>query len=571
MELKQYLAVVWKWAWLIVLAVAVAAFSSYYASRSATKVYQASTTLMVGQGVNNPNPDSSQIYTSEQLAQTYVQMVKRQPVLQGVVDTLKLSIPWEALKGQVSAAPIQGTNMLEIRVVDTNPLRAKVLADEAAHQLILQSPTPTDQQQDQRVAFVNNQLSELEKRIEQANQSIEDLQTSLANEVSARRIQDIQTQIATLQNQLNIWQTNYAVLLTYAKGGVNYLSVLESASLPTWPINASNRQNMLLAASIGLILAVAAAFLMEYLDDTIKSPDDVQRVLNSAPLAMIARIGNIKEPGDALVAANAPKSSLAEAYRVLRTNLQFAAVDNPVSILVITSSGPQEGKSTTAANLAVVMAQAGKRTLLVDTDLRRPSQHKVFALSNRLGLTNLLLADQPDLVATAQKTSVEGLSVLTSGPLPPNPAELLASKRLDAVIDLARANYDSVIFDSPPVLAVADASILTAKVGEVFMVVDTGRTRSDVARRAKEALDKTGASFLGVALNRLSPRRSGYGYNYYYYDSSDGDQRKGRRRRKGIRGWLRKVTRPLRPRFETPEGTAAAPAAEAAGGDGGQG
>jgi polysaccharide biosynthesis transport protein len=516
MELKQYVSVVWKWLWLIVLAVAVASVSSYYASKSATKVYQASATLMVGQDISNPNPDTIQVYTSEQLAQTYAQMARRQPVLKGVVDALKLSIPWEDLKGQVSAVPIAGTNMMEIKVVDTNPLRAQVLANEIAHQLILQSPTPTDQKQDQRQQFVNSQLSDLEKRIEQANSSIEELQSSIANEVSARRIQDIQNQIATQQSQLNIWQTNYANLLTYAKGGSNYLSVIEPASQPTYPINANTRQNVMLAAMIGLALAVAAAFLMEYMDDTVKTPEDVQRTLNSTSLGMIARITPVAQPADALIAATHPQSSIAEAYRVLRTNLQFAALDNPATSLMVTSGSPGEGKSTTLANIGVVIAQGGKRTLLVDTDLRRPTLHRVFGLTNKQGLTNLLLADAPDIAGTAQATSIPNLYVLTSGPLPPNPAELLASKRMDALVSLFKKSYEAVLYDSPPILAMADSAILASKVHEVVMIVDSGRTRSDVSKRAKEAIEKTGATLLGVVLNRQSMRRSGYGYYYYY-------------------------------------------------------
>jgi capsular exopolysaccharide synthesis family protein len=531
MELKQYLSVVWKWLWLIVLATGVAAGSSYLASRSATKVYQTSTTLMVGQMIQNPNPDTYQLYTSGQLVSTYVQMAKREPVLQGVVTTLKLPIAWDALKQQISVSPVAGTNLIEIKVIDTNPARAKVLADEIAHQLILQSPTPTDSQTDQRSQFVTKQLADLEKKIDQTNTDIEDLQTSVINEVSARRIQDIQNQIATKQGQLNTWQSTYANLLTFVKGGANYLSVVEPAALARRPINPSSRQTILLAAMIGMMLALGAAFLMEYMDDTIKDPDDVQRIMGSTALGLIARIAPIAQPTDAVVAATYPKSSIAEAYRVLRTNIQFAALDNPATSLLVTSTSPQEGKSTTLANLGVAIAQGGKRTLLVDTDMRRPTIHKLFGLTNKQGLTNLLLTDRPDIGGTAQATSIPNLYVLTSGPHPPNPAELLASKRMDALVALFKESYEVILYDSPPLLAVADAAILASKVHEVVLVVDCGRTRSDASKRAKETLDKTGAKFLGVVLNRLTMRRPGYGYYYYYYSSETGDKERRKRRR----------------------------------------
>jgi len=541
MELKQYIAVVWKWLWLIVLATAVAAASSYMASKSATKVYQTATTLMVGQITTDPNPTSYSMYTSEQLVSTYVQMAKREPVLQGVVTALKLPIDWQDLRPQISVTPVAGTNLLTIVVIDTNPNRAKVLCDEIARQLINQSPTPTDAKTDARAQFVNSQLADLEKKINQTNTDIEELQKAMINEVSARRIQDIQSQISTKQSQLNTWQATYANLLTFVQGGANYLSVVEPATLPRTPINPGTRQTMLLAGMIGAMLAVGAAFLMEYMDDTIKQPDDVQRVMGTTALGMIARINPIDRPQDAVITAEHPKSSIAEGYRVLRTNIQFAALDNPATSLMVTSSGPQEGKSTTLANLGVVIAQGGKRTLLVDTDLRRPTLHKLFGLPNKNGVTNLLLAEQPDIAAAAQATDVPGLSVLTSGPQPPNPAELLGSQRMDAFIAQAKSAFDAVLFDSPPVMAVADASILAAKVHEVVMVVDAGRTRSEVAKRAKQAIDTTGAKLLGVVLNRLAMRRGGYGYYYYYYYSSDGDGKEKRRRSRRHRTTLDKV------------------------------
>ena len=272
----------------------------------------------------------------------------------------------------------------------------------------------------------------------------------------------------------------------------------------------------------------------------------LQRALDAPTLGIIARIVPIVQPADALIAANHPKSSIAEAYRVLRTNVQFAALDNPATSLLITSAGPQEGKTTTVANLGAVIAQTGKRTLLVDADLRRPSLHRLFEVPNRLGLTNLLLTDQPDIAGSVQKTKVANLDVLTSGPQPPNPAELLGSKRMDSIIELAKHQYDVVLYDSPPVLAVADASILASKIQEVILVTDSGRTRSEVGQRAKQSLDQTGAKFLGVVLNRLTLSRSGYGYYYYYYYSSDGDQQKHKRPKSGVRAWLRRATRPWR-------------------------
>jgi len=167
----------------------------------------------------------------------------------------------------------------------------------------------------------------------------------------------------------------------------------------------------------------------------------------------------------------------------------------------------------------------------------------LFGLSNKRGLTNLLLEEQPNVAAAAQATEIPGLDVLTSGPQPPNPAELLASPHMDAIIAQAKTRYDAVVYDSPPVMAVADASILASKVHEVMLIVDSGRSRSDMAKRAKETLDNTGAKFLGVVLNRLSMRSGGYGYYYYYYYSSDSGEKK--RRSHSSRAPLRSLQRLL--------------------------
>ncbi len=540
MELKQYFSVAWKWWWLIVLAVAVASAFSYAASIQTAPIYQTTATLLVGQTIQNPNPDASELFTSQQLAPTYVQIAKRQPILQAVVDTLGLPFSWDQLATQVNVSVIAGTQLMEVKVIDTNPQRAKAMADEIARQLIAQSPTPSEKQQQERRQFVNSQLKDLEARIDQAKRDIDELERSIANEVSARRIADIQNQIAGKQTQLNIWQTNYANLLTFVKGGSNYLSVIELASVPRVPIAPRTDLNVLLAAAIGLILSVGAAFLLEYLDDTVKTPDDAQRVVNLPTLGAIARIPSIQNPSDHLVTARQPKSPVSEAYRVLRTNLQFSGMKNPAGSLLVTSAGPGEGKTTTAANLAVIMAQSQKRVILVDSDLRRPGLHKVFGLSNKAGLTNLILDETLPLDEVLQQTDLEGLRVLTSGPLPPNAADVLNSAEMARIIDRLRDHADLVIFDSPPVLVVADSVILAGKLGYTLMVVDSGRARSEAIRRGVDTLNKVGAKVLGVVLNKMSGKRAAYYYYYYYYYyySSTGDrarrhwwQRPKRRRR----------------------------------------
>jgi non-specific protein-tyrosine kinase len=213
-----------------------------------------------------------------------------------------------------------------------------------------------------------------------------------------------------------------------------------------------------------------------------------------------------------LITLTDPRSPISEAYRTLRTNLSFSSLDKPIRTLVVTSSAPEEGKSTTIANLAVTMAQGGKKTILVDCDLRRPSLHEIFNIPAEPGLTDLLLDNGDRQVI--HDTEVEGLQLLTSGQLPPNPADLLGSQKIDKIIAELASKADIVLFDAPPVIAVTDATVLGSKVDGVLLVISAGNTRRDHAARAKELLDRANVRIIGSALTN-APKDSSIGG---YYD-----------------------------------------------------
>ena len=220
-----------------------------------------------------------------------------------------------------------------------------------------------------------------------------------------------------------------------------------------------------------------------------------------------------------LIVNEQTKSPIAEAYRTLRTNIQFSKPASQLKVLLFTSAGPGEGKSTTVANTAVTLAQSGKKVIIVDCDLRKPVQHKIFGLINQ-GITNIL-AEELCLSNFIQNTEVENLRVLTSGPIPPNPSELLGSLKMQQVIDDLKMQADYLLIDSPPVIAVTDACVLASKVDGISLVLDVGSVRPEMAKKAKELLVNAKGSILGVILNRVEIEEE-YALYYYYYNNDIG-------------------------------------------------
>jgi succinoglycan biosynthesis transport protein ExoP len=526
MELREYWNIFKRWWWLMVACVVVAGGSSYIGTRGMPRIYQATTTVMVGQTLQQANPTSSDFYISQQLAQTYAQMIVRQPILSGAAQALGLEyIP---AAGTISTRQVPGTQLLEISVRDTIRERAKALADEIANQLILQSPT--EREESERQTFVQQRLAGLEENIRLTEEKIAEEQVKLEAANSARAIQQYQGNITALEQRLSTYESTYASFLMSVQSGTNYISIIEPATLPYRPISPNVAQTVLLAAAIGLCLAVGGAVLIEFLDDTIKSPDEAARVTQLPVLGAIARIEG-ESRADKLIVHQQPLSTTAEAYRALRTNVRFSFVDRPMRTLMVVSASPSEGKSLTLANLAVAMAQSGLRVIVVDTDLRRPTLHKVFNVSNTEGLSSILLTAEPEVEPYLQETGVENLRLLSCGPLPPNPAEVLGSEWMGTVIDILLTKADLVIFDSAPALVVTDAAVLATRMkeGGVLLVTDIGRTRRGLARRAVEELKRVHANVIGVVVNRISIHAgSEYYYHYYqdYTQRSDDEQKR---------------------------------------------
>ena len=217
-----------------------------------------------------------------------------------------------------------------------------------------------------------------------------------------------------------------------------------------------------------------------------------------------------------LVTQNDPKNPAAEAYRVIRTSVQFAQAGKELQTIALTSCTPNEGKSTTIANLAVVLTQAGKSVLLIDCDMRNPTVHKNFNLSNKVGLSSCISMGT-EVADAVQATGIEGLDALTAGVIPPNPSELLGSERMQNILQRAKEEYDYVLIDTPPVLPVTDSLVLGSMVDGLILVIDSGEIKVEMAREVKNQLVHAGANILGGVLNKVRSEHHGYGYGYYYY------------------------------------------------------
>ena len=541
-ELRQHFNSALKWWWLILIVTAVAGISAYLVSQATPKTYQAQSTLMIGSSIQVANPDPNSVGLAEVLAQNYADIVTREPVLRKTLDALNLT-DWttEMLKGMVSTHVVPNSALLEISVVDTDPTRAKVLAEEISNQLILQSPAANDAARQAERQTILAEIEDIKANLQQARTDLSQQNDEIAKATSSRQAQEARRKQETLQAQITTWQTTYASLLQSLQiGSPNTISVIEPPVVPAVPIGPKVAQNALLAAIIGFVLAVGAALLIEALDDTVKSPDDVRNLVHLAPMGTITRIETGETYPEKLVVSKFPLSSAAEAYRILRTNLQFKMVERSIRSIMVTSTQPMEGKSVTTANLAAVLAQSGKKVILVDADLRRPTQHKVFELSNSTGLTGALLERTANLSEFIREDVMDNLSVMSSGPLPPNPSELLGSKRMSDLIAQLQSQCDIVIFDTPPVMSVADASALAGQVDGVLLVVDSGHTRRKMARLSYEALAGVGANVLGVVLNRVAVRGKDSSYTYYYPQRKDNEQPSSKNKPKKMDGNLLK-------------------------------
>jgi capsular exopolysaccharide synthesis family protein len=424
------------------------------------------------------------------------------------VQTEEIQQQKTALEGQINSLLGEITRLEQ----DIDDLTPKAIAG--------QLPAPLTLEQRNLMNEKRTLLAQKEFQLDLAQDTYASLIAPTNSEVAALTSADLRDiEQANLELYRQLYSTllsNYeAVRLARLENTPNVVQV-ERAAASNVPIQAGPLRYVIMGALLGLLLTGTLAFTLEYLDDTLKTPQDVANVLGLPVVGYVVNESAMeKSEGMPFVTSN-PRSPMAETFRTLRTNLEFASVDKPLKTILITSPGSGEGKTTVATNLAAVMAQANKRVILLEGDLRRPRVHRALGMSNQIGLSDVFRG-QMDIRDVARYSKVKDLAAITSGSLPPNPAELLGSARMVQILARLVESASVVIIDSPP-FVVSDATVLSAKVDGVLLVIQPGKTHAEAARAMLAQLERAGAHVVGVVMNRV-PRKNANYYGYYRYEN----------------------------------------------------
>jgi tyrosine-protein kinase len=488
---REYAQMLWRRRWLIALVPIILIALSVAYSVSSTKIYEGSASLLLtpqlSSTVQSANNASSPAPTVD--VPTDTQIIESA----AVKDFVKKTVPDPP---DVTVTEVGTTNVVQVTVQSPKPKVAATAATAYATAYIQLQQFQAVNALTSAARLVQTRLTAVENTINSLNQQIAGASTNDAEGLTAQ-LQSQEEEAITLQGELS----NYQNAASLSTGGGE---VLTAATVPTSPVKPKTVEFAVLLGILGLAIGVALALILEFLDDKIRTKADLEREANHLPvLGLIPEIIDWRD-ADAqyLVSSSAPTSIPAEAYRTLRTSIQFLGLDQSIRTLQFTSSNAAEGKTTTLANLGVVMAQAGLRVVVVCCDLRRPRLHEFFGASNQVGFTSVLLGSVSLGEALQSVPGLDNLQILASGPIPPNPSELLSGARAGEVLAALAKHADIVLIDSPPILPVTDAAVLSSRVDAVVLVVAARISTKSQVGRAMEVLGRVNAPISGVVLNR---------------------------------------------------------------------
>jgi capsular exopolysaccharide synthesis family protein len=563
-HISRYLEVIRRRRLLLAVCVAIGALVALLAYFRTPRAYRATTVLQIERRVASPVkveevfdsfwdaqsflPTQIQLLTSRGLAERVARRLsgaqspaavsESSAAKQGQADD-DVAARAQALMGGLTVNPIASTRMVSISYTDASPLMAARVANEYADAYMAWGIEGRAASTGKATSFLETQVKALKADIENGEERLRALEArsgaegvnylATKGEVDSRR--------ALLGDLL---KRQAEIELTSGLSGESNVTIVDRALVPGSPFRPSLVRNLPIGIALGLVIGFLAMFLAEHLDRSINTPEDVDRVLRQSVLGVIPNLiegrnrygyygygrrdrrnpANASEHGAReipveLVCVRHPRLAISEAYRSLRTTMMLSTA-NSLKTVLVTSAVAGEGKTVTASNLSAVLAQLGHSVLLIDADLRKPRQHELFGVSNRVGLVSALTR-QAEVGEVIQQSSVNGLSLIPSGPIPPQPSELLASDRMRDLLAQVRGLFDFVVIDSPPVLPVTDAAILSAEVDGVLLCVGAGQAVREDAQLCIERLSMVEARILGVVLNRRQEERGYYKGKYYHH------------------------------------------------------
>lgn len=536
MDFMTYVRPLMKWRRLIILCAVIAGVSTFVITAGQPPVFETRTTLMIGQSINNPNPSSAQFYLEQELAKIYADMASREPLRRATMIALDLQkLPFYVVRA------LPNSQLIEVTVTDTDPIRAKSVADELANQLIERAPTSLGEDDQNRASFIEDQLTQLQDDIESTQNEIADLKIQLGSLQGAREIADMERQIAALDDKLRTLQSSYGNLLSSTQqGAVNTLTVIEPAEVPARPTGTNRTLTILVAMLLGGAVAAVGAYAIEFVDSRIASEADVTQAV---PWPVLARIEELPEGVDLpTVMLSEPRSLAANSFRLLKTNLELVGAGAVVRSILVTGPAAGEGKSTVALNMALAFAASGRKVILIDADTYQPE----LAFTDGKGLSDLLV-EGGKASSLLVSPYGENLLVLPAGSKTKGVGGLLDSPEFDKILANLSAAADVVVVDGPPAF-VSDSLVLASRVDGVLAVVRLGHTERPALRDMKRQFRSGGMRVLGVVINNAERAPLYYG-NYYSFGGTPPDEETQNTISDRLRGLLSKLRadEPIRP------------------------
>ena len=523
-EIGTYIRLLRQWIFVIAFSILGFALLGFIIHTLQEPVYQSESIISIGGYIRSPDPEFSEVQTGLELAQTYIELVKTYTVLQATIETLDLPYTVETLADEVNVGVRNGTSLIEVRVRDADPILASTIANEITRQLILNSPSNlTPQQESQielseaQIELLNSQLQEIRIELELINDEL----NSVTDEVEIERLTEQRNGLLVQINQLSATIAQFSATIANLQERTNSIDIIEEARIPIETANLNIFLFVTVSGLIGFVVAIIAIVLFEHFDHSIRTVQDVAQWLALPVLGGIMRFGN--KPSERILTPDSTHL-VTEGYRAIRTNVMIDKRQK--QRFLITSPAPAEGKTISAANLAITMAIADIKVLLIDADLRRPKLHDLFKVSNEIGVSTLLQDgrepsdfNENEILSWIRETDISNLYLLPSGNTPTNPTELLGSVQMPLWIETLQeiTEADVILIDTPPCVPFSDAIVLAATTkANTLLVIDSGKTHQNMAQKAKAQFEQVGLKIDGVILNKINPYSEPY-YGYAYY------------------------------------------------------